>query len=323
MSSPVYIGIDVMGGDYFPEAPIEGALLAKDHMPDGSAIVLVGNETIIQNYFKQRGMKNPFKILPAPQYITMDENPAKAVKAKPQSSIHIGLKALKEGKLKGFVSAGNTGAVVVASVLILEPIEGVLRPTIGLIYPEMLGNRKFLLCDVGANIDCKPEILAHFACLGSIFMKTIYGIERPSVALLNIGEEEGKGNQQTKQAYQLLKQMKNIHFIGNIEGRDLNHNPADVVVCDGFIGNIILKYGESFYSVLKSRLDASDPFLQKFNFSRVGGLPLIGVNGNVLIGHGISGPEAFKNMLISAATYHQLGLLQAIRNQIHQFNRSS
>ncbi len=307
----VRVGVDVMGGDFFPQAPIEGALLAKKERPHID-IVLVGQTEIIEGYFEAKKLNNPFEIIHSNTYIKMDENPARAVAAKKDSSISVGLQFLKEKKLDAFVSAGNTGAVVVGSVLIVGLIEGVQRPTLAVVLPDVFENKPTLLCDVGANVDCKPEHLVQFGQLGSVFMNTIFGMENPKVALLNIGEEETKGNAQAKQAYQLFKKTSNVNFVGNLEGKDIIHGKANVLVCDGFVGNIILKYGESFYFIFKKKLP-NDPIIKKFNFEYTGGLPLLGVNEVVIIGHGMSGPRAIKNMIFRAEEMKKFNLTEKIK----------
>ncbi len=307
----VRVGVDVMGGDFFPQAPIEGALLAHKKRPEID-IVLVGQTEIIEGYFEAKKSKNPFEIIHAPSYIKMDENPARAVASKKDSSISVGLSHLKEHKLDAFVSAGNTGAIVVGSVLIVGLIPGVLRPTLAVVLPDVFENKPTLLCDVGANVDCKPEQLVQFGQLGTVFMQAIFQMENPKVALLNIGEEATKGNAQAKRTYKLLKEAKNINFIGNLEGKDIIHGKANVLVCDGFVGNIVLKYGESFYYIFKKKIP-NDPILKKFNFEYTGGLPLLGVNEVVIIGHGMSGPRAIQNMIFRAQEMKKFNLTEKIK----------
>jgi glycerol-3-phosphate acyltransferase PlsX len=310
------VGIDILGGDYFPVAPLEGVLLAQKEIQYDRTkeIVLIGDEALIQQFEEEHQVTLDFPRIHASEAITMEDNPAKAIMAKRNSSIVVGLQALKEGKIDAFISAGNTGAIIAGSVLILGTIPGVIRPTLGVIYPPLLGSKPTLLCDVGANTDCKPEYLAQFAQLGSIYMRSVYKVERPEVAILNIGEEATKGNQVVRTAYQLMEKDRTLNFVGNIEGRHIIKNKVDVLVCDGFVGNILLKYGESFYLLFKQKLP-DDPLLDKFNFEKIGGLPLIGVEGIVIIGHGISGPKAFKNMILRAFEVAERQLISHLKEQ--------
>lgn len=297
------IGIDVMGGDYAPLAPLKGCLKALSKLDKNTQIVLFGSKKeILQNDFKDSVINyvnlGKYDIVDCPEIIQMYDHPAEAIKRKPSSSIVVGLQAHKNGEIDAFISAGNTGAMLVGSVLILGKISGLQRPTISALYPLPSGFS--LICDVGANLDCKPEHLKDFAVLGSIYMKAVFHIDKPRVALLNVGEEKGKGNQQVKEAYELLENTEGIHFIGNAEGRDINRHLADVYVCDGFVGNILLKFGESFYDLFRKLKGDDLGILQKFNFEAYGGTPFLGINGNVMIGHGISSEFAFENMILKA-----------------------
>ena len=309
----IRIGVDVTGGDFFPHSPIEGAIAAYSENPN-IEIILVGNKNIINDYFNKKGIKNPFEIIHSETYIDMHDNPTRSIASKKDSSIVVGLNSLKERKLDAFVSAGNTGALVAGSVIILGTIKGVSRPTLAAVFPPILGNKASIICDVGANVDCKPEYLVEFGKLASIFVETLFGMHNPSVALINIGEEETKGNAQTKQAYKLFKQTPNINFVGNIEGRDIIKNKVDVMICDGFVGNILLKYGESFYNVFVEKLP-NDPILEKFDFELTGGLPLLGIEEIVIIGHGVSGPLAFKNMIFRAYEMKSSNLIEHIKEK--------
>ncbi|MCS7086292.1 MAG: phosphate--acyl-ACP acyltransferase [Bacteroidia bacterium] len=300
------IGLDVMGGDEFPAPQIAGALAARPLLDPDVVTVLIGDRTLIENEFRRLGVNpNGFEIVHASDYITMSDHPTQAFLRKPDSTIGAGIREIKAGTLDAFVSAGNTGAMLAASVIGLGVLEGLLRPTVGALYP--LENRYSLLCDVGANVDCKPEHLAQFGLLGSVFVETVLGYERPRVALLNVGEEKTKGNHVVRQAYELMSQDPKINFVGNAEGHDMVRGVADVYVCDGFVGNILLKFGESFYPFLKSRLP-HDAAVESFNFEAVGGLPILGVNGYMIVGHGRSGPEAYKNMLLRAQAAVRSGL---------------
>ena len=286
-----------MGGDYFPKAPIAGAQLAKSTWPE-LEIVLVGQEQVIVDELKQQGLDaSQFDILHADEYVEMNESASQALRSKPNSSFQVGIGAHKAGELDAFLSAGNTGALLATALFGLGLLDGVERPTVGSLYP-VNGTYSYLL-DVGANIDCKPEFLVKLGVIGSTFMKTMFDIEQPRVALLNIGEEPGKGTQNVQDAYQLFEETQVVNFIGNAEGRDLVDHKADVYVTDGFTGNILLKFAESFYSILKAKAP-NDESVEDFNYENVGGLPFLGVKGNVLVGHGISGSEAFKQMISRA-----------------------
>jgi len=292
------IGLDVMGGDFHPQAPLEGALAARNTLDPSIQIVLYGKQDVIDAFFDSTGAsRQGFDIVDTPQVIPMDAHPVKGVAANPQSSINLATLAQREGKLDAFISAGSTGALMVASVMGLGLIDGVIRPTVGGIYPHASGHA--LICDVGTNVDCKPEMLVQFAVLGSIYMREAHGIAQPRVALLNVGEERTKGNQVAQATYPLLEAHPFVHFVGNAEGRDFSRHYADVYVCDGFVGNIILKFGESFYDMMVHKLP-NDPDIQRFDFENIGGLPILGVKGHVIVGHGISGPRAFENMMYRA-----------------------
>lgn len=305
------IGLDVMGGDFVPHAPIGGVGKVLPGLAADVTLVLIGDEQVVRAEMARHGLSEgpQLQVVHAATAIGMDEHAAQAVKSKGDSSIGVGLQLMKEGQLDAFISAGNTGAMMVGSVIRLGLIEGVSRPTVGALYPYR-GQFKMIV-DVGANTDCKPEQLVQFGVLGSIFMQAVFGIERPRVALLNIGEEETKGNQVAQQAYQLMKAQEQVNFVGNAEGRDLNRDHADVYVCDGFTGNILLKFGESFYDVLKDKIQ-NDNDVENLNFERIGGLPFLGVKGTVIVGHGISGEMAFENMVRQAEHIVRSNLNQRI-----------
>ena len=293
------IGLDVLGGDYAPDATITGAIEAQKILNDDQRIVLIGDQNDATERLKHAGADlDKFDFIHAPELISMHDHPTKAIAQKPNSSIAIGFDLLKNGEIDSFASAGNTGAMLVGSVFSVKTIPGVLRPAIATNVPKLKSGFGILL-DVGANSECKPEMLNQFAVLGSIYAEYIYGIEKPKIGLLNIGEEQEKGNNLTISTYPLLKENTKINFVGNVEGRDLFTDHADVFVCDGFTGNVVLKLAESFY-VTTLKKGFKDEFFDRFNYERYGGTPILGVNAPVIIGHGISTPEAIKNMVLQS-----------------------
>lgn len=290
------IGIDIMGGDYAPTETIKGVILSLPELADGDELVLVGDKEIINSMMQKEGISsNDFEIIHASETIPMAEHPTKGVSKYPDSSIVVGFKALKEGKIEAFASAGNTGAMLVSSIYTIKNIPGVIRPTISSLLPKVNGNFGIIL-DVGANSDCKPDILYQFGILGSLYAKHVFKIDNPKVGLLNIGEEEGKGNLLTQATYPLMNDTDKFNFIGNIEGRDLFNDKADIIVCDGFTGNIALKLAESIFEVIKHR-NISDEYFDRFNYEDYGGTPILGISSPVVIGHGISNDKAFKSMI--------------------------
>ena len=294
------IGLDVMGGDFAPSATIKGAVLAQQELASTATLVLIGDESKIKaELVLENADSNNFEIVHAPDQIGMGEHPTKAFVKKPKSSISIGFHLLKEGLIDGFASAGNSGAMLVGAFYTIKSITGVIRPSITSILPKENGGLGLLL-DVGINSDCKPDVLHQFAILGSLYAEHVHGISNPKVALLNIGEEEGKGNLLTQAAYSLMKDSEDFNFVGNVEGRDLFNDSADVIVCDGFTGNIVLKQAEAFYALTKKR-GIKDAYFDRFNYENYGGTPILGVNGTVMIGHGISNAKAIKNMLLHTA----------------------
>lgn len=301
-----------MGGDYAPQATVKGALLASESLPEEARIVLIGPTDLIREQLRQEGAEvNSFEIVEAPEMIEMGENPTRAFTQKPNSSIATGFQLLREQQIQAFCSAGNTGAMLVGSVLSIKPIEGIQRPCIMSLMPKESGGYGILL-DVGSNVDCKPETLCQFALLGSMYAEGVMGIQHPKVGLINIGEEPEKGNSLAQAAFQLMQESKEFHFIGNIEGRDLFNDKADVLVCDGFTGNVILKLAESYYSLIKAR-GIQDPFLDRFNYETYGGTPVLGINATVIVGHGISSARAISNMIIRAFEMESAALNEKIK----------
>lgn len=291
------IGLDVLGGDYAPNSTILGAIAAQKVLKDNQRIVLIGDENEIKQKLTEEGQDTLlFDYVHAPENISMHEHPTKAIFQKPNSSVAKGFELLQKNEIDSFSSAGNTGAMLVGAMFSIKSIPGVLRPAIATNVPK-LKNGFGVLLDVGANADCKPEMLNQFAILGSLYAEYVYGIAHPRVGLVNIGEEKEKGNQLTINTYSLLESSQKVNFIGNIEGRALFSDHADVFVCDGFTGNVILKLAESFYEVTL-RKKFKDEFFDRFNYEQYGGSPILGVNSPVIIGHGISTPEAIKNMIL-------------------------
>ncbi len=296
------IGLDIMGGDFAPAEAVKGVRLFFEQEPDSPVhMVLIGDAIASAPYMSLLdAYRHRFTFIEAPEVIGMHEHPTKALKEKPNSSIAIGFGLLLKGKTDSFISAGNTGAMMVGAMYSVKAIEGILRPTIATPIPRIDGKFNCLL-DAGINADCKPEHLVQFAQLGSLYAHYILGEENPRVGLLNIGEEEGKGNLLCQATYPLLKELPGINFVGNIEGRDIFLNKADVIVCEGFVGNVAIKMAESIYDIFKGQKGISDPFLDNFNFEIYGGTPVLGVNSPVIISHGIAHAFAFRNMIDVAA----------------------
>lgn len=291
------IGIDMMGGDFAPLEAIKGVaqFLDSENSPN-IKLCLIGQQDKIETELnKYKLPASQISVEHASQVIEMHEHPTKALKEKQHSSINIGFQLLASGKIDAFISAGNTGAMLVGALFSIKALEGVLRPTISTVIPKE-NSKTGLLLDVGLNADCKPEQLNQFAVMGSVYAQLILGIENPRVGLLNMGEEEGKGNILCQATYPLLKENKHINFIGNIEGRDILIDKSDVMVCEGFTGNVILKMAESIYDLKKSQ-NIENEHLERFNFENYGGTPVLGVSKPVIIGHGISKAKAFANMI--------------------------
>src|SRR5450432_3967055 len=302
------IALDMMGGDFAPEELVKGV---RDYISEKTPaeVSLIGDEQQLKSLLSEYQIPaKSYRIIPSTEVIGMNEHPLKALKGKPNSSIAIGFELLATGKTDAFISAGNTGAMLIGSLYTIKPIEGILRPTIGTIVPMENGSQGFML-DVGANADCKAEHLNQFATLGSLYAKYILGIDSPRVGLINIGEEEGKGNVLAQATYPLLKENDQIQFIGNVEGRDVFLDRADVLVCEGFTGNVILKLAESLHGII-DRQKIKNEYFDRFNFEDYGGTPVLGVNKPVIIGHGISRAKAYKNMLVLAQKMIETKLLE-------------
>lgn len=310
------IGIDMMGGDFAPLEAIKGIQEYFLEKEGKAHLVLLGNEDEVNPLAKEYSLSpDTSTIVHAPQVIGMHEHPTKALKEKQKSSIAVGFYLLAKGEIDAFISAGNTGAMLVGSLYSLKPVEGVLRPTISTIIPKENGGTGLLL-DVGLNSDCKPEQLNQFAIMGSVYAQNILGIENPKVALLNIGEEEGKGNLLAQATYPILKENQHINFVGNVEGRDLLIDKADVMVCDGFTGNVILKLAESLFEITQ-RKNINHEYFDRFNFENYGGTPVLGISKPVIIGHGISKARSFKNMILVAQKMIEKDIMKKLQEELN------
>jgi glycerol-3-phosphate acyltransferase PlsX len=308
----ITIGLDMMGGDFAPQEAVKGAAAYFNEGKENVHLVMIGKEEAIKPLVAaSRIPADKYSIVHAAEVIEMNEHPTKALKEKQNSSIAIGFHLLQSGKIDAFISAGNTGAMMVGALFSIKTIEGIARPTIGAYLPREDGSLG-LLVDVGLNSDCKPEQLNQFAILGSLFAEHILKIKDPKVALVNIGEEEGKGNLLAQASYPLLKENNQIRFSGNAEGRDILTTKADVFVCDGFTGNVILKMAESIHDIVKRR-NIHDEHFDRFDFEAYGGVPVLGVSKPVIIGHGISHALAFKNMIRTAVSMMETELTAKIR----------
>lgn len=305
------IGIDIMGGDFAPQTTTEGAILAQKELSNVE-LVLIGDESLISSVLEDKGAdKDNFSIVHTTDVIGMGEHPIKAFKQKPKSSIGVGFHLLATGEIQGFAGAGNTGAMMIGSMYSVKSIPGIIRPCITSVLPKENGGVNLIL-DVGVNADCKPDVLYQFGVVGSVYAQSVFGIDNPRVGLLNIGEEPEKGNLLSQASNNLMSDSKDFNFIGNIEGRDLFDDKCDVIVCDGFTGNVVLKEAEAFYYLMKKR-GMLDDYFSKFNYEIYGGSPILGINSNVVVGHGISNDEAIKNMIKLTAECVEADLSKKIK----------
>ncbi len=314
----IKIGIDVFGGDNAPEAVVDGAIAAQGVLCGRCRIVLLGDRVSIEELLAARGCcAELFDIVHAPERIEMGDQPAESFRNKRQSSIAVGFELLAKGEIDGFASAGSTGAMMVGSMMVAKPLAGVLRPTIAISIPTV-GGGKVTILDIGINVDCRPEVLEQYAVIGSVYASEVLGQSSPRVALLNIGEESSKGNAQAKAAYQLMSQAAErgrYNFVGNIEPSHIfTGDVADVVVCDGFVGNTVLKLTEGFYAINASE-GVVTPFWRGMNYEQAGGTPVLGVGAVVTIGHGKSTPEAIKNMILSTLHSVETNLVGKLREK--------
>lgn len=313
------IGIDAMGGDYAPQVVVDGALMALRYIGGDTRLVLFGDEGVIRELM--RGKAAPptaFDIVHTTEVIGMDDHPAKAYNQKVDSSIRVGYRYLKEKRIDGFASAGATGAMLVGAMYSAETIKGVIRPAISALISTVDGG-SFLLLDVGLNVDCKPDVLDQYGLIGSAYAETVLSKSRPRVALLNIGEESEKGNLTTKAVYELMAENDGYNFVGNIEANEIfTGRKADVVVCDGFVGNTILKQTEGFYEIARQR-GIRDEYIDKLNYEFVGGTAVLGINSVVVIGHGRSSALAVQNMIRQTEKTVKSGLVNKLQDTFRNF----
>ncbi len=324
---PSVIALDAMGSDRAPKPEIEGAIHAARHY--GVRVLLVGPQAIIKAELDRHSTASrlPIEIVHASEYITMEDK-VEAIRGKRDSSMRIGLRLVREGRAGGFVTAGNTGAAMATAKMVLGAIPGVDRPALAAVFPTAPGTAAILL-DVGANVDCNPQNLEQFAVMGEIYSRAMFGIRRPRIGLLSIGEEESKGNELTRESFQLLKQLP-LNFVGNVEGRDLFNGHVDVIVADGFVGNVALKISEGVANLVRTALKESlkatitrqvgyllsrsafSDFKKRIDHTEYGGAPLLGVKGVCIITHGSSNTNAMKNAVRVAAEFAQRGINESI-----------
>ncbi len=333
--SKCVVALDAMGGDNAPLVTVRGAVLAYEENKSDLDILLIGKKSEIEAILERENLKFPLEnIIEASETIAMDDIPTTALKSK-DSSMAVCVELVQQGKANAFVTAGNTGAAMALSTIRLGRIEGISRPALGTIVPTL--RNECLVLDMGANVDVRPMNLYEFAVMGSVYMNEIYGIKNPKVGLLSIGEEDSKGNEVTIAANKLLRESK-LNFIGNVEGRDILKGEVDVIVCDGFVGNVVLKFAEGFlhFLIKKMREAAESSFINKlkigvsksvlkeilkvFDYQQYGGVPLLGINGITVIGHGSSSELAVKNMILKAYETYQHKIIDRIKESITKFN---
>jgi glycerol-3-phosphate acyltransferase PlsX len=332
----VTIAVDAMGGDHAPEAEVEGAVRAAKTYP--VQVVLVGKEELLRREVAQYkdAVGLPIEIVHASERVTMEDSAARSVRSKRDSSIRVASRLVRDGLTQGLVSAGNTGAVMATAKMVQGMVQGVDRPALASVFPTVKGTPAVMM-DVGANVDCSAQMLAQFAVMGEIYSRVIFGNENPRVGLLSIGEEDHKGNELTRTAAPLLRSMA-INFIGNVEGRDLYTGKADVIICDGFIGNVALKVSEGLIEVIRKMLEQSlqatitrqmgyllarqafKEFKKRLDYSEYGGVPLLGVKGVCIICHGRSNSNAIKNAIRVAAQYAEARINQRIETELKRWS---
>lgn len=308
------IGLDVMGGDFAPEAIVKGACLAVDELSSSDELVLFGKQDAIEKILAEQGVaKEKFVIVDCSEVIDMHDQPIKAFTAKPNSSLAIGFSYLKKGQIDTFASAGNSGAMLVGTMYSVGLMEGVLRPCLAALIPKAKEGVTVLL-DVGVDTDTKPETLYQFGLLGSCYAECALGVKNPRVALTNIGEEDGKGNLQSKAAFQLMKNST-YNFVGNAEPVEIYKDNVDVMVCDGFVGNLLMKNIEAFARIIAKR-GMVDDFIKRFNYEIYGGLPLLGANGVVIVGHGVSNEKAIKSMVLQSKNIYESNIINKLKAEL-------
>lgn len=316
------IGLDLMGGDFTPEASLEGVKIAMENLSINNKLYLLGDISLIKSQFNSiynhLSSYSNIQFVDSPQIVEMDESPTKTFINKPQSSISIGFKMLEKNEIDAFASAGNTGAMMVGAFYSAKPIEGVIRPAISTLIPKLNGGKTILL-DVGVNPDCRQDVLFQFGLLGCALSKSMFKVENPRVGLLNIGSEKEKGNLLTQAAYSLMEATNKFNFIGNIEGYDLFSDKVDIIVCDGFTGNVTLKLIEGMYQIIK-KTGNTNSFIDLLNFELYGGTPVLGINKTVLVGHGNSTPIAFKNIINLAINVFENKLTEEIKEVFKSIN---
>ena len=341
---PITIAVDALGSDRSPKPEVEGAILAARH--HDVKVLLVGKQDVIRAEMAHHPSARslPIEVVHASEVIGMQEKAAQAVRSKRDSSMRVGVRLVREGKADGFVTAGNTGAAMATAKMVLGALPGVDRPALAAVFPTAAGTASILL-DVGANVDCKPQNLEQFAIMGEVYYRTIFagkftGSARPRVGLLSIGEEESKGNELTRETFQLLKHL-HLNFIGNVEGRDLYNGNVEVIVCDGFVGNVALKISEGLVEtvrgILKESLQATitrqvgyllsrkafEDFKKRLDYSEYGGAPLLGIKGVAIVGHGSSNANAIKNAIRVACEFAESKLNEKIEAQLQRSHAAS
>jgi len=330
----IAIAVDAMGADRHPKPEIEGALLAARHY--GVRVLLVGPEDLLRRELAGHPTARslPIDVVNATQVIEMEEKAVQAVRTKKDSSMHVGLRLVKDKKAVGFVTAGNTGAAMAAAKMVLGALPGVDRPALASVFPTSAGKDKpSILIDVGANVDSKPHNLAQFALMGAMYYRAIFKNAKPTVGILSIGEEEGKGNELTRKAHAVIKDLP-LNFLGNVEGRDLYNGKVDVIVCDGFVGNVALKISEGLVEAVRFLLKESltstitsqvgallarkafANFGRKLDYAEYGGAPLLGLKGVAIVGHGRSNANAMKNAIRVAKEFYESGINTNIEKEL-------
>src|SRR5215468_3631218 len=329
---PSVIALDAMGSDRAPKPEIEGAIQAARHF--GTRVLLVGPEDRLQAEMRRYRCTSqlPIEIVHASEVITMEDKAAQAVRAKRDSTMRVGVRLVRDERAAGFVTAGNTGAAMATAKMVLGALPGVDRPALAAVFPTSAG-KPAILIDVGANVDCKPQNLAQFAVMGEIYCRAIFGVSKPTVGLLSIGEEETKGNDLTRQAFALIKDL-GLNFVGNVEGRDLYNGRVDVIVCDGFVGNVALKISEGLSSAVRFLLKESlrstitsqvgallsrkafVDFQKRIDDSEYGGAPLLGLKGVAIVGHGSSNANAIKNAIRVAKQFAESGVNERLEHEL-------